>query len=258
MKKIKYIVYSFILVLLLWFLPSTRGLYKALLVGAIFISTVVGALVTQWPVKLKDVFSMVLLPVHLAAGAVLSLYFFPNLGPLTRAIAVFGVGGLLYAVCLVTNIFMVVDERERRIPLYRVAITWSQIIIVAVAILYFSGVYKLPINTFFQNLFVGASSFLFVLYLFWALAFDNETAKIGRRDQLLFAFGAGFSLAALGVSVSFFPTESFLRALFASSLLMSALGFLYSHAKNIITKSVVAEYFMISLVFLILLFVFNP
>ena len=74
----------------------------------------------------QTLLNVLVLPVILVVGALLSLIYFPNLGLPTRIITLLSVGGVMYVVSLVNNIFLVVFEKNEVIPLYRVAVTWSQ------------------------------------------------------------------------------------------------------------------------------------
>ena len=185
-----------------------------------------------------------LMPLHLVAGGILSLIFFPNLGQPVKLLFIVFIGMGFYLVSLISNVFMVVQERSELIPLYRVAVTWGQIMMVVVTIPFYAGVFKLPINSVYQILITSVSAFLFCIYLVWILRYDSETKKVRGAEYVLFSVIVSFMVFAGGISASFLPTESFLRALFVSTVLMLGLSYLYGHLRNNISKKILAEYFL--------------
>lgn len=205
----------------------------------------------------KTWFNVLILPLTLVLGALLSLHFFPNLGLPTKVITIGAVGGLIYAMSLVTNIFLVVYERQEAIPLYRVAVTWSQILLIVVSIPFFSGVFKLPMNSIFQALVAALVSGLFAKFLMWVQEMDPDVPEIDRGEKLVNSGLISFVVFAFSISTSFFPAESFLRSLLVSSVLMSSLGYLLAHYKNAVTKRLIAEYYFITAIFLSFVLIFH-
>lgn len=256
-KKTKYGVFAVVLVLLLFVVSSTSGTTRILFVVLTLVFGLVGSYITQMPnISSDNMLYVLLIPLHLVAGSLLSLFYFPNLGTPIKIATLISVGIIAYVFSLMHNIFLVISDREKSFPLYRVAVTWSQILLVVVAIPYFSGVYKIPVNGLVQNLIVGISSFLFSIFVLWVLNFDKGfSIEAGEK------VGTSVFIALLiffaGVSVSFIPTESFLRALFISALLMSALGYIQAHYKNSINNRLIIEYSFISITFLVLLLLFK-
>ncbi len=215
-------------------------------------------MLVQFPnIKRFNAFYTVLLPFHLVLGTVLSLKFFPNLGAPVKISALISVGIIAYAVSLVNNIFLVVQERAKVMPLYRVAVTWSQILLITIAIPYFSGIFKLPLNAFTQAAFAGFSAFIFCVYFLWTLEFDEEARKIAAGEKVINSLVVTFLVVSSSLVVSFIPTESFLRSLFIASVLMASLGYLQSHYKNTVTKKLLLEYSIITLLFLCLVLIFS-
>ncbi|MBI2620641.1 hypothetical protein HYW61_00250 [candidate division WWE3 bacterium] len=257
-KKYKYFIYSALFALSLWFIPYAEGGERAFIIAVAVLITIVGTLLTQSPRRAWDFFPLLFLPLHLVVGITLSFLFFPNLSVFVRTVTTMGAGGLLYVISLVNNILLVVDEKENAIPLYRAAIAWSQIALVVVAIPYFAGVYKIAYGPHIQNGLIAVSSTLFSLYMIWTLNFEYGVRKTSLFDMLVYAFFVGYLASSAGFMVSFFPTESFLRALFISSVLMSSLSYLQAHLKNAVTKALVMEYTVVIFVFFILVVVFKP
>lgn len=257
-KKIRYLVFAGVFSGLSFYYseaPINNDSYLFEIVFCVFV--IIASIATQFPnIKTRNIIPIIFLPLHLALGTMLSLSYFPNLGLPIRVIFVLGVGLVAYMALLTTNIFLVIGDREDTIPLYRVALTWSQVLIVLVSIPYFAGIYKLPFISLTQNLITAISAFFFVIYLLWVLGFDREVKKITLGEKGFMAVMIAYIIFMLGIATSFYPAESFLRSLFMSSILLSSLGYLNAHYKNIITKKLVFEYAFMSIIFLILLFVF--
>jgi hypothetical protein len=111
-----------------------------------------GTLVTQYPnIDFKNVSYILMMPLSLVTGALLFLNYFPNIGFVFKTLTIISFGVFYYFVSLVDNVFLVVQNREEVIPLYRVATAWSQIIQVIVAIPLFSSIFKLRVNGILQS-----------------------------------------------------------------------------------------------------------
>lgn len=257
-KKEKYLIYSVVLVAALAFVSESSNKYYVFAIITTFVLGLVGSVIVQTPnVKRQNALFTLLLPLHLIAGTILSLTYFPNLGNLIKIAALVSVGVVAYAVSLVNNIFLVVEEREKVMPLYRVAVTWSQILLITIAIPFFSGVFKMPYNSIIQAVIVGLSSFIFTIYLIWTQDFDEDVRKVTSIEKVISAFQVMFMVTASSLTVAFVPTESFLRALFISAILMASLGYLQSHFKNTVTKRLLVEYSVITFIFLLFVLVFR-
>ncbi len=257
-KKAKYIAQSLILTLLL-----SYAAFGGKVTVSYFLLLLLYTLVSTYFIHIPNMskhnyFYVILIPVEVVVSSVLTFTFFPNLGIPIKLLALATIFALNYAVSLVNNIFLVIYERAQIFPLYRAAVTWSQIILVVVSIPLFAGIYKTSWNPLLQNSVSGISAFLFCVYTYWVLGFDRDypVRKIGER--VLLSSYALFAVAFFGLSFSFFPSETFIRSLFVSSILMSALGYLQSHYKNQLDSRIVLEYASISLVFMILTLLFHP
>ncbi len=261
-KKVRYIGSASLLVLLVFGLATqikTEQVLFLVVLGFVF-TALVGLLAAEFLIKSKTssyAFLLILL-VHLIIGVLISYYYFPNLGPLFRAIAFVGTGILYYILFIVNNVFLVTEERGSPIPLYSAAIAWAQILIIMISIPYFSGVYKIPTNFLVQNGLVSISTFLLCFYMIWAVSFDPDIKRTSLGEKFAIASLLSFLVFLAGLSVSFVPSESFLRALFISALLMAALAFIVAHYKNKITRRLLFEYGVINGIFFMLLLLFKP
>jgi hypothetical protein len=218
----------------------------------------IGSIFVHYPnFKLDGLIISLILPVHLLLGAILFLEYFPNLGDVFRFIVILSFTVLYYIVLAADNVFLVVHDREELIPLYRVAVTWSLILIIIIAIPLFSGLFKLPFNPFFHVISATVSAFLFNMYQIWISKYDEDAKDLKIGESILISFMVAFMVLVALITTMFIPTESFLRAIFVASALMFGLNYANSYLKNTTSKTMMAEYFLISLIFLFLLILFT-
>lgn len=258
-RKQQYFIYALLSVVpvgYVWFtFVPLKSVYSMVAIAV----SVLGALFVQrGNIRFNNFFYVVILPLHLTAGVLLSINYFPNLGLFVKFAGLSTLVVMFYAISLVNNIFLVVIDRNNMIPLYRVATTWLTILLVVTAMPFFAGVYKLPTSALIQLLFISISTFLFTLYNIWVIGFDTDAKKIPYTEVTYLCMLNVFLTGIGGLSVSFFPTEPFLKALYASTYLMFGLGLSYAHLKNKIEKKLFLEYVGIILIFLFILIIFKP
>lgn len=261
-KKVKYIALSLLFVALLFFISgfiTDESLLFYFVFGFIMF-TLLGLLLTQFVVKLKTsyVIFLSILLIHLVVGIIASLFYFPNLGLIVKGAAYVAAGVLFYTILLVNNVFVVIEEKGSLIPLYSVAVTWAQVLVIIISIPYFSGIYKIPTNLIVQNILILISVFLFCFYMIWSVSYDPNIKKTSIYEKISIAGILSFVTLLASVSVSFISAESFLRALFVSSVLMFDLAYIIGHYKNRLKKRMFIEYGAIAALFFILLVVFRP
>jgi hypothetical protein len=258
-RKQQYLIYALLSVVAIGYVWFTYVPLKSIYsVIALSISVLGSLFVQKGNIKSGNFFYVAILPLHLTAGVLLSINYFPNLGLLVKVAGLVTLVAMFYGISLVNNIFLVVIYRKNMIPLYRAAVTWLTIFLVVTAIPFFAGVYKLPISALIQFIFIAIATFLFTLYNIWVTGFDSDTKKIPYTESIYLAMLSVFLTGVGGLSVSFFPTEPFLKALYASTYLMFGLGLSHAHLKNKIEKKLVLEYLGIILIFLIILIIFKP
>lgn len=258
-RKQQYLIYALLSVVAIGYVWFTYVPLKSIYsVIALSISVLGSLFVQKGNIKSGNFFYVAILPLHLTAGVLLSINYFPNLGLLVKVAGLVTLVAMFYGISLVNNIFLVVIYRKNMIPLYRAAVTWLTIFLVVTAIPFFAGVYKLPISALIQFIFIAIATFLFTLYNIWVTGFDSDTKKIPYTESIYLAMLSVFLTGVGGLSVSFFPTEPFLKALYASTYLMFGLGLSHAHLKNKIEKKLVLEYLGIILIFLLILIVFKP
>lgn len=260
-KKHKYLFLSGLLGVLVYFFSvldpagNDKRLYLALV--TLFVSFA-GTYITQYPnISFNNILSASLLPSFLIIGTFLSFVYFPNLSDLFKLVGVVVFSFIYYVISLVNNVFLVVEDKAEIIPLYRAALTWNQILLIVVAIPYFAGVFKLPINSVYQNVITAVTSVLFTFYLFWVLKFDTDARKPSKGERYVLIGMVAYLTLLYGVVGSFFPNESFLRAVFVATGLMFSLSYIQANIKNLITRNMITEYLIISGIFFLILIVFS-
>ncbi len=194
----------------------------------------------------------------LIVGFILVSAFFPNLSVLMKRLSYVLFFSLFYILSLVNNVFLVVSSREESIPLYRVAVTWSKILISLISIPLLAGLFKISVNAFGETLLILLLSILFYIYLIWFLEHDADVKNYKAGELITLIILGSFLVVLANIAVSFFPTETFLRALFVSSILIFGISYIEAHLKNSITKKLITESLTLSVIFLVLLFIFHP
>ncbi len=259
-KRLRYLIQTLIVVGFIY-LFAIVGLDFSLpiLILAVLVIVALGSVITHFPnIKPVNFFVSILMPISVITGALLSFKYFPNLGFYFKLFIIFGFGFLYYLVSLMDNVFLVIQDRAEIIPLYRVAVTWSLILQVVIAIPLFAGIFKLNLDGIYQSLIIGTLAFVFNLYQLWALQFDDD-AKNPKVGEIIFLSTVVFFLnAAACLMTSFLPMESFLRALFLASVLMFSLVYVSGHLKNEISKKFITQYIIYIIIFALIMIVFTP
>ena len=258
-KKHKYLIHSLLVgAVFFWFsFSSDDNKISIFMISLVVVS--VGTLISQYPnIEIRNVYYNLLIPMHLMVGMMLSIIYFPNLGDLLKITAALVFSFVFYVVLLINNVFMVVEEKKEIIPLYRAAVTWNQILLVVVAIPYLAGVFKMPLNAFIQGLVVTLSIFFLFSHHLWALQLDREVKQLRIGEKWMLIIFMTFLGFIYSITVSFIPTESFLRALFVSTFLIFGVNYLQGHLKNTLTFKLIAEYFILSIIFFLIILIYKP
>lgn len=259
-KKHKYLIISVFVTFFLYLFSTGRIHFELWYTVAFVIGLVLfGTILTQYSnIDLKNFLYILLMPLSLLSGALLFFNSFPNLGSISKVVAVLCFGVFYYLVSLIDNVFLVVQDREEVIPLYRVATAWSQIIQIIVAIPLFSGIFKLGVNGVYQGILVGIISFFYVIYQIWASRYDKDAKSTGVGEAIFLSTLGLFLVASSSIAVSFIPTEAFLRALLVSAVLMFVLSYVASYLRNDINKKMMVQFVFIFAIFLFIIVFFTP
>lgn len=257
-KKTRYLILSVVAALFIYVVSQRQFRFSFWQEIVLLVALVVsGDWISNYPaINRKNFLVSILMPFGVLCGALLSLNYFPNLGFPFKIFVIAFFGGLYYLVLLVDNIFLVVHDRTEVIPLYRVAVTWSQILQIIVAIPLFAGIFKIDTTAFIQSLLVAFVSFLFTYYQLWIYQFDSDAKNTKVGEMYYLSSFSAFIVYATSFAVSFFASKAFLRALFVSSVLLFLLTYISGYLKNEISRKMILGYLIIVLVFLALLIFF--
>lgn len=259
-KKNRYIIQSILVAVFVYIFTQgvvEVGLFPLISISFFLVSS--GVLISHYPgINRENFFISIIMPLGVLSGAMLSLNYYPNLGSTFKILVISFFSGLYYLVSLADNVFLVVHDREEIIPLFRVAVTWSQILQVVVAIPLFAGVFKLNTHVFIHSFIVALITFLFCYYQLWIYNFEPDAKKTGVGERVYLCFLSFFIVFVSTLVVSFFPSEDFLRALFVSSVLLFVLNYISAHLKNEISRKMVFGYLSIIIIFLLAVMFFRP
>lgn len=205
-KKQRYMAHAILTTAILYFFIQTLPEVNYLLISLLTFFVIVGSYFVHRPnTRLVNTLVTSIMQFALVGGFILSIIFFPSLSDLFRLAALFSFMVMFYLISLVNNVFLVVNNRGEPIPLYRVAITWSKILIAAVSIPLFAGIFKISVNSFAEAIVISLISALFYLYLVWFLQYNPDVKKY-RVGELLTIFALGsFIVPVVSLSLSF-PT----------------------------------------------------
>ncbi len=259
-KKPRFVIYS-ILVSVFVFLFAFGGSieYRVLYTFLAISFSILGVFIIQYPsISFRNFSTHALMPFHLTVGVLGSFYYFPNLSLYLKVALVILFFVSLYVASLINNVFLVIEERRESIPLYRAALTWMQILLISLAIPFFASLFKVNVNSLIQNLIASLSAASLVMYLIWAYSFEGSHKNISQGERTGLVLFTMFFVFFAGLAVSFIPTESFLRAIFVSSVLMFCLNYASETLKNNVTMNLIVQHLIISATFLAILIVFNP
>lgn len=258
-KRNRYLILSVLAVLFIYVVSQKQVTLSFWQISFTLIVLVVsGDWISNYPaINSKNFLVSILMPLGVLVGALLSLNYFPNLGLPFKLFVIFFFGFLYYIVLLADNIFLVVHDRAEVIPLYRVAVTWSQILQVVVAIPLFAGIFKINASTFTQSLLIALISFTFTYYQLWIYQFDSDAKNTKVGEMYYLSLFSAFITFTVSFAVSFFDSKAFLRSLFVSSVLLFLLSYISGYLKNEISRKMVLGYLIIVLVFLGIILLFT-
>lgn len=262
-KKAKYLIYAGVLMAMMYFFASVKSSDRILVAATIIVTVFIGNMLAQYPfIRWVNYAINLIPPMFLVLATMLALVYFPNLSATFKTLGVFLFGSILYVYLLVNNIFLVVLEKREMIPLYRVAITWSEIILTVMAIPLFTGIFKLDvgaeINFVVQSLLAGFVTVLFLIYVLWTVLLDTDAKRMDLKEGSALCLTGFFIVAGAKMAISFFQTESFLVAILISALLMFCLSMIQGHLKNTISRNLVIQFFTIILLFFVILLIYIP
>lgn len=261
-KKYRYLTHSVLMAVYVYVASVVFwnfSFYLRIVFGLLLLS--VSAFFVHYPNVARknfgDYVMVLILPSYLLGSILLALKYYPNLSLIFKIVMMLGSVALFYIIAVVDNIFLVVNEREETIPLYRAAVPWSQILLVTVSIPLYAGIFKIPTYAFVQAFIIGILACILNFYQFWSYRHEDNLVPVRVGDTILFSMFAGFITFVVAIATSFLPVESFLRGLTASAGLMFGLFYTSSFLKNSINRKLLFEYIAIILGFILLSVLFQ-
>src|SRR3989339_103607 len=257
-KKLKFVLQSalffiFLVLLSTRVLPLNWVQAGILFVGVIAITT----LVLHFPnIKIKTLAPATIMPVTLLVASLVFFSQYSDLGPFFKMFICAGFGFLYYLISLVDNVVLVVHEKEEAIPLYRAALSWSQVVQMLVAIPLLAGIYQADNIKVPYTIVLILLTTIFICYQFWVLSFDTDSKKLRVGEAVFLNLLICFFVVVANFCVVFIPGEEFLRALVISTVMLFGINYFTAYLKNSITKRVLIQYAIIIAVFFSILLVF--
>lgn len=256
-RRTKFLIFTIIYLLGMFFIEFQKFYGNALVVTLFLILVFcVNLLVLHPGYKLNDVFYISFQPLMISFGTILGLMFFPNLNEYFKLILIVISSGLIYISTLTNNLLIAEKVEENSLPLFRVGIIWTQIILIIQSIPVLTILYKTNILFVFHSIIIFIYFFLSsVLYLHTLMLFHKKE-KLNRREFGILCAQMAFLPTLAGISTSFISAESFLRATFITSVFMGMVGYARGYIENTINNLLIFQYSLIMLIFLAILFLF--
>jgi len=207
--------------------------------------------------RVKDLFYISFEPLVITISTLYGLAFFPNLNIFFKLILILVSGVMLYISTLTNNLTIAEKVEEGSLPLFRVGLIWTQILLIIQSIPLITVIYKINYPFYIQSLFVMIYFFLASLSYLHTILLTKKEGEVSRSEYRILALQMLILPTLASVSTSFISAESFLRATFITSVFMGMVGYTRNYLENSITKRLVIQYFLIFLFFLVVLVLFK-
>lgn len=231
---------------------------KNLFIGVFTLIILVLNLLALYPgYRVKDLFHISFEPLVITISTLYGLTFFPNLNLFFKVLLVLVSGLMLYISTLTNNLTIAEKLEESSLPLFRVGLIWTQILLIIQSIPLVTVIYKLNLNFLFQSILI-LIYFLMASYSYLhTLLLTKKEEEIKRSEIAALIIQMTFMPFVGSLAISFIPTESFLRATFITSIFMGMVGYVRNYLENSITKRLVIQYSLIFLFFLLAVILFK-
>ena len=207
--------------------------------------------------RVKDLFFISFEPVVITISTLYGLAFFPNLNLIFKVILILVSGLMLYISTLTNNLTIAEKLEDSSLPLFRVGLIWTQILLITQSIPLVTVIYKLDLPFYMQSGFVLLYFLLASLSYLHTLLLTKKEEDYKKEEVWLLISQMTFMPLAGSLAISFIPAESFLRATFITSIFMGMVGYIRNYLENSITKRLVIQYSLIFLFFLFALILFK-
>jgi hypothetical protein len=207
--------------------------------------------------KIKDLFHLSFEPLVITVSTLYGLWFFPNLNVFFKLFLILISGLMLYISTLTNNLTIAEKVEEGSVPLFRVGLIWTQILLIIQSIPLVTVVYKLNLEFYWQSLLIlvyfGLASLSYI-QTFLLIKHDEEVSK---SEKSLLIIQMTFFPVVGSLSTAFIPSESFLRATLVTSIFMGMVSYTRNYLENSISKKMIIQYSLIFIFFLIALIIFK-
>jgi hypothetical protein len=207
--------------------------------------------------RVKDLFYISFEPLVLTISTLYGLLFFPNLNLFFKLGLVFVSAVLLYISTLTNNLTIAEKTEDLSLPLFRVGLIWTQILLILQSIPLVTIVYKLNLPFYIQSLLILVYFVCASLSYLHTFLLTKKGEEVSKGEQIVLLLQMSFMPLAGSLATSFIPAETFLRATFITSLFMGMVGYTRNFLDNALTKRLIIQYSLIILFFLIVLILFK-
>lgn len=194
--------------------------------------------------------TLTILPTLFTLGMSTVLFYFPNFSLLFKFIFWTTFSFFFYIILLCENIFNVAADKP--IPLVRASYTAAFLVTLFTIFPLYTAVFKGDPNLLIAALLIAVLTFALTFQSLWTVflpkAYDSRTlwGSVVVTLIILEAYAA----------LSFFPLESFFRALGLSTVYYIALGFSHHYFKKSLNSKVYLEYLIVGLIISFVIFIY--
>ena len=233
---------------------SDYDLIQKGIVSQLIIFFTVSIIVFLYPIvyriTLSNLPKIISVPFGYVISSFLLLRFFPNLNILFKlSFSIFSTF-IFYYLVLATNVFLVVEERGRNIPLVRPAKTVFLFIEIITLFFVLTNTFKmilpgafLELSFIFHMFVVFISTYFFALQYWWSQNLEQELNSLVGNESFVIALVMGIS----ALTISFFPLESFFKALALTTVYYIFISFFQAVALHRVYKGLYIEFLSIIL-----------
>ena len=256
-RRTKFLIFTVAYLLGMFFIEFQKFFGNAFVITFFLVAVFAFNLFVLYPgYKTSDIFYISFQPLMIAFGTILGLMFFPNLNEYFKLSLIVISAGLIYISTLTNNLLIAEKVEESSLPLFRVGIIWTQIILIIQSIPILTIIYKSNVLFIFNSLVIFIYFFLASILYIHTLMLFYKKEKLSRGEFLIICLQMAFLPTIASLATSFISAESFLRATFITSVFMGMVGYARGYIENTINNLLIFQYSLIILIFLAILFLF--
>lgn len=231
---------------------------KYLFIGLFVFVVVITNLIALYPgYKLTDIFYISFQPLVISASTIAGLVYFPNLNIFFKLGLIVVSGIFVYISTLTNNLIIAEKVEDSSLPLFRVGLIWTQILLIIQSIPLITVIYKIDAPFYVQLLIIGTYFVMSSLIYLHTLYLSRKGEKVSSFEYYLQIAQMTYLPIVAGLATSFIPAESFLRATFITTVYMGMVGYMRNYVENSLTRNLVLQYVGIVLFFFAVLFIFS-